>query len=144
MQKISTCFLLTNCYENISVLQWQGDHHCNFKNFKLFFISVFFTFMFQVEYIKILSHNHKQKNIYDTHLYSFHFTISIISFSARLEGLQQRQTTMATDLTGILINLFIHKMVRCREIMVTQVNIFGYNFYAENIVLEARQGYFPS
>lgn len=54
----------------------------------------------------------------------FHLTISYVSFSARLEILQQQQTTLATNLTGILIDLFNHKMVRCKEIMITQVNIF--------------------
>ena len=94
-----------------------------FQKFQIIHYKCFlFLYCFK-SIVKILSHYHK-KRIYDAHFYSFYFTISNVSFLARLEGLQQQQTTMATNLTGILINLFIHKMGRCEEIMVTQVNIF--------------------
>ena len=41
-----------------------------------------------------------------------------------MNGFEQQQTSMATDLIGMLMNLFIQKMHRWKDMMVKKGNIY--------------------
>lgn len=41
-----------------------------------------------------------------------------------MDGFEQQQTSMSTDFIGMLMNLFIQKMHRLKEMMVKKGNIY--------------------
>ena len=42
-----------------------------------------------------------------------------LSFLARMDGFEHQQTAMATNVIGILINLYIQERCSCKEMMAT-------------------------
>ena len=66
------------------------------------------------------------KKIFNTYIYRFLFynLFLNLSFLARMSGFEQQQMSMATAFEGMLMNLFIQKMHRWKEMMIKKGNIY--------------------